>query len=411
MLKIKKNSVKALSLSLLLSISASSNYTYGSIFSSRPAVHEQCVSLDKEDVVTSTPPVAAEEVKYAQVHVALDAQDMEDAKEQPIIKIDDSSCCKLQIDSVCTHTLKAECASATNLRAQNTCTANLFSKKAYIKDLQVADFCADKVSHQIVCANKVTTAELCADSAYIKSACVDKQRVGTICADTISVKNLCVSGVSNASQAHNSRGARIGLKSDSSYQLGDTIPFDDIRYDAMRSIVQEPSSFLTPESGNYIATIQVNIKDLQGFNIIAGTPIAALEVYVNDVLRRQVFSPYLSFNRSQSSLLTSLLYLDKGERLTVRYRVFVMDPEEGFKPYDGQVVLLGRPEGSSAGTFMSIQYLSSESNTSNVSCAPCDVQCAPCTITSCPSAVVPCQPIDIVECVACDSNCEPCVRI
>src|SRR5581483_11668534 len=127
-----------------------------------------------------------------------------------------------------------------------------------------------------------------------------------------------------------------------------------------------------------------------------------LELYVSGTLRRQVFLPYLSFLRSQSSLLTSLVFMKKGDELLIKYNVMVLDQTNGLMPYPGQVTLVGGPTVEHYRSFLYVEYLSTDM--ASLNCSSCDVTCSPCQ---------PCKPNAVCvacfkPCPDCNNSCEPC---
>lgn len=227
----------------------------------------------------------------------------------------------------------------------------------------------------------------------------------TVCANKLVVTDLCVTTTYRLCSPFS---VRAVTSANTPYTLGNIVPFDLVLSDPSGSLLQNPTRFITPESGTYVVTAQIIQTNLQGPGVITGVPVALLEVYVNGTLRRQVTLPYLSFNNTQNSLLTTLGTLFQGEELTIKYQILVMDPLSGVALYPGTVTLIGTPI-TSLRTFLVVHYLSSICD--ELDCGTCDVPCGPCG-QCLPTSCEPCQPCCVTPCpelICCPSTFDcPC---
>lgn len=271
-------------------------------------------------------------------------------------------------------------------------------EKAHVKCLEGEQATLDKacVREQVVdriCIGSAAMNEVCNERAKTNELCVSRQaEINRLCANQIAVNELCVGG--NLKQC-SFFSARVAAGFDYFYTLGDVVTFDTILSDPSGSIQQFPTRYVAPETGTYINTVQIVQRDLTGPGLILGTPIAAIEIYVNGILRRQRYEPFLAFNNRQAGLVSHLIYLSQGDELLVRYKVLSLDAVAGLVEYPGSVVVIGGA-GFSFRSFMSVHYLSSDCET--LECPVCDIDCTPCQVS--------CQP-----CTECFAPCEPTTEI
>lgn len=282
-------------------------------------------------------------------------------------------CCQsnvLSLCSLCSAKISAGCMETDLLRASTLQTDQFMAQESCIEDMQATSLCAVKGTVNNLCTHHHRSDEICVLRGLIRQ----------LCADRIITKDICIGGNFRHCSAFS---ARAALDVNMTYTLGDVLPFPQILSDPSGSFAQFPTRYIAPETGTYIVTIQIRQKDLQGNGIIAGTPVGVLELYVNNILRRQTYAAYLTFSDTQSAFHTSLIFLQKGEELLGRYRIFAQDSTSGFQDYTGYVTLLGNPNFSFR-PFFSIHYLSSDC--SQLEC-PCDIGIQ-CETTPCE----PCQP-------------------
>ncbi len=309
-------------------------------------------------------------------------------------------CSELKVLGVCAKQVKADCISAGTISADQICTKTLVARDACIQRLSTAQLCTNEVDIQRICAEDINTDSLCAQSATLNEACIIHERAELICADEIKTTSICVSGLFQQCLFLTSR---MAVSSSYTYTLGDTVTFDTIQSDPSGSLAQNPSRFITPESGLYALTVQLITENLSGSEIIAGAPIGDVEVWVGGFLRRQLFVPYLAFNHSQSNILTTLISLTQGQEVLVRYKVLVLDANVGLVEFVGHVTMIGAPGFANNSTFI-MHYLGSECPIA--ACTPCTISCEPCLPCS---PLPPCPPLcQFTECAPCE-NIEPCI--
>lgn len=257
-------------------------------------------------------------------------------------------------------------------------------------------------SNEISCTNNISST-VCSLYIHANQACILEEKVGFLYADDISTLDLCVSGTITGKHVNCSfYSTRVAASTLYTYTLGNTINFDQINYDPAGTIIQNPTRFVAPLTGIYMVTAQVVVDNLQGSNVITGNPVASAEIFVNNALIRRQFVPFLSFATNQSSNATSLIALNQGDVLDIRYEVFVIDPTIGFTSYNGTISVIGS-NATGFRTFLSLHYLYSDCT--DFDCPPCNIPCIPpCQ----PCSPQPCATCDISSCAPCFPLCEPC---
>lgn len=294
-----------------------------------------------------------------------------------------NSCCPtntLTLQALCANNVKADCIEAGTISSDAICTDSI----------AVPELCTEAVKTQKVCAQDANVARLCVRAERVNELCADRAQISRLGTNNLNAHNVCISG---SLRSCSPLSARAAASSDYLYNLGDVLTFDLVLADSSGSIEQLPTRYIAPESGNYLITAQINTRDLTGPTIISGVPVGVVEIYVEGLLRRKSFVPYLAFSTEQSVISTSLIHLNQNDEVLVRYKVLVLDPSLGLIEYPGQVTVLGAPV-TAFRSFIFIHYLSSDCDT--LECPPCDLQCEniPC--------FVPCPPCNA------EPACEPC---
>lgn len=294
-----------------------------------------------------------------------------------------SPCCptvnSLSLCNLCSDRINAGCLSVDeNLTVgQQVCADRVVTR----------DLCVPSLSVDNICSTIIQTNNLCAERAAANQFCSQAANIKQLCTQRLSTQDLCVKGLIRSCSLFSSR---VALGADISYPLGSVVPFDTILSDPNNNIHFSPTRYVTPESGIYGVTVQIVQQDIMGGGIIVGTPVGVIEYYVNGLLRRQSFAPYLSFVNRQSAQMTTLISLSAGDELTIRYKVLVVDENMGLVEYPGSVTLIGNSLGLLR-SFMIVHYLSSD-----------------CNSLECPCELAPCQPCT-VECAGClDQDCTQC---
>lgn len=292
-----------------------------------------------------------------------------------------SGCCKNEL------TLKKLCAEqicVDNIQIENPiCFAELSSPKVCSKDavsetLSAQKACVGSLGAVDICGKNLSTENLGASSAVINQ--------------------LCVPGALNVSNLLNCGKYRAGITfpTDISYTLGSPVNWSLVLDDPNSNLSLGPTVYTAPVAGYYLVTILIQQQNLQAASgqPILGIPVALIELMVNGVVSRQAFLPYLGFSSSQSSLLTSMIVLNAGDKVTSDFKVLAVDPVAGLIPIVGTVMI--EANASNNESLFEIHLLSVTCN--NMPCAP-SVPCVPCV----PSTCVPCAP------AAGTSNpCAPC---
>lgn len=292
-----------------------------------------------------------------------------------------NSCCS----SVNSLTLCTLCADKINTRCMNVersvDTPNLCAQK-----IRTRTFCTPSITIESLCSPNLQTNDLCAEQAQANTFCSQEANMDSLCSQQISVDGeVCAKG---NFRACNALSARAILDHDTIYTLGDIIPFNVAASDPLGSFHFSPTRYITPENGLYMIAVQVPQKNMSGDGVIVGTPVGIIELVVNGQVRRKNFSPFLSFATRQTAHLTTQMYLNKDDELTVHYKVLVVDENMGLREYPGTTTLGGLSTPSATRAFIIVHYLGSD-----------------CDEFDCPCPVEPCQPC-VVECTLCSS--QPC---
>lgn len=312
------------------------------------------------------------------------AEEMRDDKSiTPAHSLADSKqcniCCgnSLTLSSLCADKARITCIDSVKINTDTVCATEVDTDRLCTDQMSVSNLCVTNGSIKNALVEQVTTNTFCSQVAY----------AGDLCTDNLTATDVCITGTLLNCGALT---AMARAANNTIYTLGTTVPFTIIDRDPSNSFNEVTSRYIAKVSGSYLVTTQIVQNNLTGGGIIIGTPIALLEVYVNGFLRRQDFAPYLSFNNSQTSLLTSLMPLSAGDEMEIRYSVLIVDPSLGVVPYVGTVTLLTAPiifQGLS--TFVYVEYLSSYCdeiqcpNPACIDCSPVTVNCTPCSPANC----------------------------
>ncbi len=256
------------------------------------------------------------------------------------------------------------------------------------------DCCTSKLKFERLCAKKLRAfkalfRDLCAERIKSKWICTDKlgvneeAAINSICANTIQSKDMCVTNSLRINSVCLPYDAEVVYSADTLYTLGTDLSFDFIVRDPDNDITLAPTIYNAPIEGTYVLQVQVDQRDLDGSNIIVGTPVALIEVVINNVVTRRTYYPFLSFHNEQFSTLTTVVYLKAGDQVKSRYKVLVVT-DTGFQEYIGTVVILGGLTNSQ----FHMHYLSS-------ACSP--IACEPCITTTCDTECKPFCNYDGVE--------------
>ncbi len=263
----------------------------------------------------------------------------------------------------------------------------------YCYDSEDDEGCCNSLTIKDLCARRIKGRqglfkELCTDTLKSKSICAENLGVthavafNNVCANTISGVNLCLTGTARLNEVCGLYRASAQFAADTNYTLGNPVDFDVAIDDPNNNLSFAPFSYTVPVSGYYIASVQIDTRDIVGSDVILGTPVGNLQLRINGTERRQAFSPFLTFHNAQQTDLTFLLLLDAGDKVTASFDVLIVGPS-GTTPYAGSSTLVG----GDRRTIFKIHYLSS-------TCSP--GLCPPCTVTPCETS-----------CIALPSSCVP----
>lgn len=256
---------------------------------------------------------------------------------------------ELNLDVLCVKCLKAECGKIQQIMANDICVAE-----------------------------KLQAAQLWADKGYFNS----------LCAKNANFENACISNLkANNFIPTTKYRATVNYSVNTMYTLGSFLNFDNIVDDPNTNVSLIPNtSYTAPVSGYYTMSFKVNIDQLVSSNgPILGIPVANPEIYVNGLLVREAFSPFLSFFNTQKVLVDSLITLQAGDVVTMKYNVLAGSGAQVL----GTVNIIGQgiEDGNS---LFKIILLSALNAGQNPTCPPC------------PEVVIPCRPITPPPANPCD---------
>jgi hypothetical protein len=284
------------------------------------------------------------------------------------------------------------------LECQKLCIGKVLTKHLKSKQIRAEKLCAEDISSNALCSKIINTERLCANVINAtQQICAPSFNSPLICAESVTADNICVRGTIKANdlqQCGRYRATTV-YSSNQTYTLGENASFDLVIDDPNGDIISNnPTIYEAPLSGYYMITLQFDITDVEGDEMVLGIPVSNVELLINGNLFRQTFSPFLGFHNVQNSTLSGLLSLKAGDLVSARYNVFVMS-DTGFMPYIGTCTMLGNGSEENA-SMLKIHYLSSDCESQP--CEPCNL--IPCTTTPC---ALPCS-----SCVDCPnmSCCE-----
>jgi len=119
---------------------------------------------------------------------------------------------------------------------------------------------------------------------------------------------------------------------------------------------------------------------------ILGVPVANPEVYVNGLLVRESYSPFITFFDTQKVILDSLITLQAGDQVTMKYNIL----GGSGAPVTGTVDIVGA--GIEDGNSLFKIILISALQGSAPACTQCPIISIPCS-----PVVTPCTPLDFCE--------------
>ena len=296
---------------------------------------------------------------------------------------------KLKLDCLCAECLKANKLRAEDIKSNTICTQTLSAKSLFAENETANNICVSgSLNVSSLGALSANTNNLCAQQATFGSACINNLTVGSFTPIT-------------------KYRATVNFSADTVYTLGAFLNFNNIVDDPNNNISSNPTTYTAPISGYYTLSYKVNIENLTpNSGQILGSPIANPSIFVNGILVREAYSPFLTFNNEQKVIIDSLITLQAGDKVTMKYDVLTLDPVSGLIKVNGTVNIVGSgiEDGNS---LFKIILLSSLGNGSTTPCQPCPQVTIPCS-----SATTPCDPFTI-DCSqrqmnAGPSDCESC---
>jgi len=257
---------------------------------------------------------------------------------------------QLNLDKACVTCLNANCGQFQQANAYNSCVAN-----------------------------KLQASQVWGAQGYFNSLNSTNANFTNACITNLNVPNFIPSTTYRAT---------VNYGSNAVYTLGTQLNFTNIVDDPNNNIILTPStSYTAPVSGYYDFTFKVNITAVNPSNgPILGSPVANPQVYVNGILVREIYAPFISFFNSQNVILDSLITLQKGDLVTMAYNVLA----GAGTPVQGTVNIVGTgiEDGNS---FFKIILLSQLQGGTGATCPPCPVVTIDCANMPAPTTPNACS--------------------
>jgi len=278
-------------------------------------------------------------------------------------------CCsnELNLERLCVDCIKGGCGKIRQIISDDVCSQSLS-----VKNL----FAENEVANNLCVSGSLQASQLSANVLSSNSLCAKQGTINQLCVDNLTVGNLL---------PFIKYRATINYGSNSTYSLGSFLNFNNVIDDPNGNISLSPNTTYTaPVAGYYMMTLKVNASNLvSSSGPILGVPVANPEIYVNGVLVREAFSPFLAFFNTQKVILDSLITLQAGDQVTMKYNVL---GGNGVL-VSGTVDIAGAGLEDGNSLFKIILLSSLSQSTPGSACAPC-----PTVSVSCQTFVTPCQP-------------------
>jgi len=266
---------------------------------------------------------------------------------------------------------------------------NLCAKCAKIKDIKCEKVWADEVKGNRIHAkhlnaeNQVAN-DICAQSVTAVASYSENSFTNSLCAQTANIDSLCVNNLQVANPARQciQYRATAVLSKNTVYSLGTDILWDTVLDDANANFAL--GKYTAPKTGYYSLSAHIEMSGFTSASQILGVPVAELEIYVNGLLFRESYFPFVSFNPAQSSLLSSLVLLNAGDVVSVRVDIATVDPVNGVTNIVGTVVLSGNGLFANNSSFGIILLSELCSPAAAAQCPPCpivQVMCSPISVS------------------------------
>lgn len=278
-------------------------------------------------------------------------------------------CCtnQLNLEKLCVECAKMDCAKIQQIVSDNICSQLISAVNLNVQN---------EVANNLCVPGTINAGQISANMIGGNSICVQSGTINTLCVDNLSVGNFV---------PYTNYRATINYSADTIYTLGTNLSFDNIVDDPNNNISLTPfTTYTAPAAGYYMLTYKVNITNLISTNgPILGTPVASAEVYVNGVLVRESFNPFLTFLNSQKLILSSLITLQMGDVVSMQYNVLAGNGAAVIGTVDIQGA--GIEDGNS---LFKIIFMSGLTSGTGVACTQCPTVTIPCS-----PVMTPCQPL------------------
>lgn len=278
------------------------------------------------------------------------------------------------------------------LNLDKLCVRKIKAHKICVDDINIGDTLCAKISSPEICAELIMAKKAdinssCITDLNVMNECVQDLTATNISTSTLLANEVCFPGTVRTANLLNCGKYRATVVSsgNTTYTLGDLFGFDTIIDDPNGNVTISPTTYTVPVSGYYVFTFKVNISNfVSTTGPIFGSPIGNPEIYVNGLLVRESFTPFLTFLNQQNVILTSLISLKTGDQVTMRYKLQVLDQILGLINVTGTGDIVG--DGTEGGnSLFKIHMLSVDCE--DLPCAP-SIPCQPCTPQQCQPCII-----------------------
>ncbi len=288
-----------------------------------------------------------------------------------------NDCCERdgKFDNLC-----AECAKIRDMK----------SHKIWVENVRANEICSQNVDTKNLNTETEVANDICAQSITGKSVFSESSFTNSLCAQSGSIDSLCVNNLQVANPLQTCIQYRFTAIRSSNllYTLGTDLVFDMVLDDPNNNFNPSLGQYTIPKSGYYTIEANLVLTNLSTSDILAGIPVASLELYVNGLAFKIRLEPWLSFSLNQSSAFSIMLPFNAGDVLSVQYEILFQNPASGVSSVVGTMTGIGN--GTLAGSCSFSGILHSE-----LCLPPSGIQCPPCPVVAvgCTPFVVPCEPL------------------
>ena len=274
---------------------------------------------------------------------------------------------RLHLDKLSVDCSQGCCAKIDNIVANDVCSQTIEVATLSAQDGSINTLCSSgSIKASQVWADKAYSNSLCSTNANFQNACIQNLTIGNF--------NPCIT-----------YRATVNYGINTTYTLGSFLNFTNIVDDPNNNISLNPTTYTAPATGYYTLSYKVNVENLVSTNgPVLGIPVANPEVYVNGLLVREAFSPFLSFFNTQKVIVDSLITLQMGDQVTMKYNILAGNGSSVIGTVD--IVGAGIEDGNSLFKIIFLSGLCTGGSTPM--CPPCPQVTIPCS-----SVVTPCVPL------------------